>query len=63
MRQICAGMIKGKGPCLGDSGGPLVIRNYLVGIISYGYGCGSGKDPGVYTNVLAYKKWITHYLL
>ncbi|XP_031781466.1 serine protease 64 isoform X1 [Nasonia vitripennis] len=44
--------------CEGDSGGPAVIDNKLVGIISWGYECGSPKNPGVYTQIYRYRKWI-----
>lgn len=39
----------------GDSGGPLEQvdgdKHYLVGIISWGYGCANKEEPGVYTQV------------
>jgi secreted trypsin-like serine protease len=49
----------------GDSGGPLEIKLYgqakmipfLVGITSFGAGCGSGS-PGVYTRISSFIKWI-----
>lgn len=46
--------------CQGDSGGPLVVRDndnrwYVVGITSYGRGCGDG---GVYTMTAAFYSWI-----
>ena len=53
--QICAGeYMGGKDTCQGDSGGPLYVRDYvngvfkyiLVGITSYGDGCGEYKYPG-----------------
>ncbi|CAM6054881.1 unnamed protein product [Sphagnum tenellum] len=51
-----------KDSCQGDSGGPLVCskdgKSYLVGIVSFGYGCGDAGIPGIYTNVAKYKGWI-----
>jgi len=40
----------------GDSGGPLVFsdpsdQHTLVGIVSWGKGCGIPMQPGVYTDV------------
>lgn len=48
----------------GDSGGPLacympdLTRYYLVGISSFGYGCGRPRLPGVYLQTGFYRKWI-----
>ena len=48
--------------CLGDSGGALYVPRarqppLLVGIVSWGYKCGSKKHPGVYTRVSGHD-WI-----
>jgi len=53
-RSVCAG---GKGAaasnnpdtCQGDSGGPLALNGELVGITSYGLGCGRTLTPAAYT--------------
>lgn len=51
-----------KDACTGDSGGPcikMVKGNWvLVGIVSWGSGCGKYHLPGVYTKVLSYHQWI-----
>jgi len=60
--QICA---LGKGrvdACQGDSGGPLVRkargRLTVVGLVSYGMGCGLDDAPGVYVDLTHYQRWI-----
>ncbi|KAK9308841.1 hypothetical protein QLX08_001265 [Tetragonisca angustula] len=60
--EICAGFTKGgKDSCQGDSGGPLVVDGKLVGIVSWGKGCGTPHYPGVYTDVAYYRKWIKRH--
>ena len=65
--QLCAGLIEGGvDSCQGDSGGPLYIlegaRQVQVGIISWGFGCGRPNFYGVYTDVNAYRGWISNYI-
>ena len=64
--MLCAGVVDGAGAgedgvdaCQGDSGGPLarataragLAVDALVGIVSFGVGCGQAEFPGVYTRV------------
>jgi hypothetical protein len=59
--MLCAGRsLPNHDSCNGDSGGPLLDKatGELVGIISFGKGCGDPDFPGVYTRVSKYTSWI-----
>lgn len=63
--MICAGDV-GKDACIGDSGGPLLMKKYgvtiVVGLVSFGKGCGMNDFPGVYTSLVHYRDWINSVL-
>ncbi|XP_059083508.1 trypsin II-P29-like [Tigriopus californicus] len=63
--MICAGE-EGKDSCASDSGGPLLCPTSnglgLVGLTSYGTGCGRPNYPGVYTEVASYIEWVNEVL-
>ncbi|XP_030036124.1 trypsin-1 [Manduca sexta] len=63
--MLCAGYpeIGQKDTCQGDSGGALSAerkdkRYELLGVVSWGIGCGRAGYPGVYTRVTKYLPWI-----
>lgn len=59
---ICAGGEEGKDACKGDGGGPMVCERggtwQVVGVVSWGIGCGQVGIPGVYVKVAHYLDWI-----
>ncbi|NXT51441.1 TMPSC protease, partial [Pluvianellus socialis] len=63
--MICAGSPSGgTDSCQGDSGGPLACyhpgtnKYYLIGIASFGLGCGRPAYPGIYVRLSQYRTWI-----
>jgi secreted trypsin-like serine protease len=64
--EIVLDQRKGSGACHGDSGGPAFVERdgklYLMGVTSRGYPMGAPDDckhEVVYTQVNAYRKWIS----
>lgn len=62
--QLCAGQLDGRvDACQGDSGGPLTATRadgatVLVGVVSYGQGCGRPEFPTVYTKLARFRGWL-----
>ncbi|XP_036334586.1 trypsin theta-like [Rhagoletis pomonella] len=52
--MVC-GIAKG---CNAQAGSPFVVKNELVGLVSWGYGCANKANPTVFTNVPALKLWV-----
>uniref|UniRef100_A0A8C6ZSH7 Peptidase S1 domain-containing protein n=1 Tax=Nothoprocta perdicaria TaxID=30464 RepID=A0A8C6ZSH7_NOTPE len=68
--MICAGSEAGGiDSCQGDSGGPLMCyhpntsKYYLIGITSFGIGCGRPRFPGIYVRLSSYRSWVTAELV
>uniref|UniRef100_A0A8I3W5L4 Transmembrane serine protease 12 n=1 Tax=Callithrix jacchus TaxID=9483 RepID=A0A8I3W5L4_CALJA len=66
--SFCAGDEDGAfDTCRGDSGGPLMCylpeykRFFVMGITSYGHGCGRRGFPGIYLGPSFYQKWLTEH--
>uniref|UniRef100_UPI0037E7D693 vitamin K-dependent protein C-like n=1 Tax=Semicossyphus pulcher TaxID=241346 RepID=UPI0037E7D693 len=60
---LCAGILGQKtDACEGDSGGPMVTLYrdtwFLIGLVSWGEGCGQEDKLGIYTKVSNYNEWI-----
>ncbi|KAM9664616.1 vitamin K-dependent protein C [Trichechus inunguis] len=65
--MLCAGILGDpRDACDGDSGGPMVTSFrgtwFLVGLVSWGEGCGRLHNYGIYTKVSRYLNWIHSYL-
>jgi len=61
--MMCAGHEGGEtGACFGDSGGPLTLstsgKEHVVGVVSWGIGCGRPNLPSVYAKVSSANWWI-----
>lgn len=61
--MLCAGVLgQIKDACEGDSGGPMMTLFhdtwFLVGLVSWGEGCGQKNKLGIYTKVSSYLDWI-----
>ncbi|XP_022821665.1 trypsin CFT-1-like [Spodoptera litura] len=58
--MLCSGWPSGgRDQCQRDSGGPLYHNGVVVGVCSFGIGCGDAKFPGVNARVSRYSSWIT----
>ena len=63
-RMVCAGYPQGGADsCQGDSGGPLILKDnggnpLIVGIVSFGEGCGMANAFGVYSRVSEFETWV-----
>ncbi|KAM5326494.1 vitamin K-dependent protein C isoform 3-T5 [Glossophaga mutica] len=65
--MLCAGILGDpQDACEGDSGGPMVVSFhgtwFLVGLVSWGEGCGRLHNYGVYTKVSRYLDWIYSHI-
>ncbi|PZC73446.1 hypothetical protein B5X24_HaOG200449 [Helicoverpa armigera] len=57
--MLCSGWPSGgRGQCLGDEGGPLYHNGVVVGLYSFGIGCGQAQYPAVNARVSRYTAWI-----
>ncbi|XP_022821662.1 trypsin, alkaline C-like [Spodoptera litura] len=58
--MLCSGWPSGgRAQCQRDSGGPLYHNGIVVGVCSFGYGCGQANFPGINVRVSRYTSWIS----
>ena len=61
--MLCAGGEFDMDACQGDSGGPLITEqsseDVLIGVVSWGNGCGRAGYPGVYARVSVARDWLS----
>ncbi|CAG9831504.1 unnamed protein product [Diabrotica balteata] len=61
---MCAGGEKNKDACKGDGGSPLMCllpgqtRYFVMGVVSWGIGCGTENVPGIYASAIKLKPWV-----
>ena len=69
--MLCAGFVSGgRDTCQGDSGGPLMVARSaeagggwaVVGITSWGLGCGGVNSFAVYSSVSFFYNWVTSHV-
>ncbi|XP_069831574.1 vitamin K-dependent protein C-like [Dendropsophus ebraccatus] len=65
--MLCAGRLgENQDACAGDSGGPMIAHFgdtwFLIGLVSWGEGCGRLDNFGIYTKVNNYLHWIRDQL-
>ncbi|XP_071817967.1 low-density lipoprotein receptor-related protein 1-like isoform X2 [Apostichopus japonicus] len=65
--MFCAGYPRESGDaCMGDSGGPYSVyhrgRWYILGIVSWGEGCGVDGKYGFYTKVAKFLEWTNAHI-
>merc|ERR1712062_311997 len=62
--MLCAASETSQDSCQGDSGGPLITKKEnsqsyeLIGVVSWGIGCGFPAYPDVYARVTDVMDWI-----
>ncbi|XP_014102262.2 trypsin alpha-3 [Bactrocera oleae] len=58
LATMLCGLATNTNDCGALPGSPLVSNNELVGLVSWGYGCGNNGRPAVFTDIASEESWI-----
>lgn len=58
---ICSFGARGNGMCMGDSGGPLVANGQLIGVVSWGEPCGTGR-PDAFARISTHLGFLQQHI-
>ncbi|XP_050323056.1 trypsin alpha-3-like [Bactrocera neohumeralis] len=58
LSTMLCGLATNANACGALPGSPLVSKKKLVGLVSWGYGCGNKGNPAVFTDIASLESWV-----